>query len=112
LGNPEGETAGYDLRGAFIGSAGCFGIALDVTVKLTRKPAAVRTMLAAFRSIDDAAKVTSAIIASGIVPAALEFMDAPTIQVVEASIYAAGYPVDAEAILLIELDGIEAGVNA
>jgi glycolate oxidase subunit GlcD len=112
LGSRVGERAGYDLRGAFIGSEGCFGLALDVTVKLTPKPPVIRTILADFTSVDSAAKVTSAIIASGIVPAALEFMDGPTIRVVEASIYAAGYPVDAEAILLIELDGIEAGVNA
>jgi FAD/FMN-containing dehydrogenase len=82
LGNAEGEAAGYDLSGAFLGSEGCGGIALDITVRLTGKPAAVRTMLADFTSVDDAAHVTSAIIASGIVPAALEFMDAPTIQVV------------------------------
>lgn len=112
LGNPEGESAGYDLRGAFIGSEGCFGVALDVTVRLTRKPAAIRTMLADFMSVDDAARVTSAIIASGIVPAALEFMDAPTIQVVESSVYAAGYPADAAAVLLIEVDGIAEGVDA
>jgi len=112
LGNSAGEAPGYDLRGAFIGSEGCFGIALDVTVKLTRKPAAVRTMLADFRSIDEAARVTSAIIASGIVPAALEFMDAATIQVVESSVYAAGYPADAAAVLLIEVDGITEGVEA
>src|SRR6476620_10637949 len=112
LGNDEGEAAGYDLRGAFIGSEGCFGIALDITVRLTRKPAAIRTMLADFTSVDDAAHVTSAIIASGIVPAALEFMDSPTIKVVESSVYAAGYPADAAAVLLIEVDGTEAGVNA
>jgi glycolate oxidase subunit GlcD len=112
LGNPEGEAPGFDLRGAFIGSEGCFGVALDVTVRLTRKPAAIRTMLADFTSVDDAARVTSAIIASGIVPAALEFMDAPTIQVVESSVYAAGYPADAAAVLLIELDGIAEGVDA
>ena len=112
LGNPEGEIDGYDLRGAFVGSEGCFGIALDVTVRLTRKPAAVRTMLADFTSVDDAAHVTSAIIASGIVPAALEFMDSPTIKVVESSVYAAGYPADAAAVLLIEVDGTEEGVNA
>jgi glycolate oxidase subunit GlcD len=112
LGNAEGEDAGYDLRGAFIGSEGCFGIALDVTVRLTRKPAAIRTMLADFTSVDDAAHVTSAIIASGIVPAALEFMDAATIQVVESSVYAAGYPADAAAVLLIEVDGIAEGVDA
>lgn len=112
LGNPEGEDPGYDLRGAFIGSEGCFGVALDVTVRLTRKPVAVRTMLADFTSVDDAAMVTSAIIASGIVPAALEFMDAPTIQVVESSVYAAGYPADAAAVLLIEIDGLTEGVDA
>ena len=72
----------------------------------------MRTLLADFMSVDAAAHVTSAIIASGIVPAALEFMDGPTIRVVEDSIYAAGYPRDAEAVLLIELDGLEAGVSA
>jgi glycolate oxidase subunit GlcD len=112
LGSKTGERDGYDLRGAFIGSEGCFGLALDITVKLTPKPQTVRTILADFMSVDAAAHVTSAIIASGIVPAALEFMDGPTIRVVEDSIYAAGYPRDAEAILLIELDGLEAGVSA
>src|SRR6476469_4626010 len=112
LGSKVGECDGYDLRGAFVGSEGCFGLALDVTVKLTPKPQTVRTLLADFMSVDQAAHVTSAIIASGIVPAALEFMDGATIRVVEASIYAAGYPKDAEAVLLIELDGLEAGVSA
>jgi glycolate oxidase subunit GlcD len=112
LGSRFGEHDGYDLRGAFIGSEGCFGLALDITVKLTPRPQTVRTLLADFMSVDEAARVTSAIIASGIVPAALEFMDGPTIRVVESSIYAAGYPKDAEAVLLIELDGLEAGVSA
>ena len=112
LGNRFGEHDGYDLRGAFIGSEGCFGLALDITVKLMQRPQTVRTLLADFMSVDEAARVTSAIVASGIVPAALEFMDGSTIRVVESSIYAAGYPKDAEAILLIELDGLEAGVSA
>src|SRR5437868_9590395 len=112
LGSRVGEHDGYELRAAFIGSEGCFGLALDITVKLTPKPQAVRTLLADLTSVDQAAHVTSAIIASGIVPAALEFMDGATIRVVEDSIYAAGYPRDAEAILLIELDGLEAGVTA
>jgi glycolate dehydrogenase FAD-linked subunit len=111
LGNAEGEADGYDLLGAFIGSEGCFGIALDVTVRLSPNPQAVRTILADFTSVDSAAHATSDIIASGIVPAALEMMDGPTIRAVEASIYAAGYPVDAEAILLIELDGLAAGLE-
>jgi glycolate oxidase subunit GlcD len=112
LGNAEGESAGYDLLGAFIGSEGCFGIAMDVTVRLTRNPEAVRTLLADFTSIEDGARATSAIIASGIVPAAIEMMDGPTIRAVEASIYAAGYPADADAVLLIELDGLDAGMDA
>jgi glycolate oxidase subunit GlcD len=112
LGSEAGEADGYDLLGAFIGSEGCFGVALDVTVRLTPRPQSVRTMLADFMTVDEAARVTSAIVASGIVPAALEFMDGATIRVVESSIFAAGYPADAEAVLLIELDGIAAGVDA
>jgi glycolate oxidase subunit GlcD len=112
LGNARGESAGYDLLGAFIGSEGCFGIALDVTVRLTRNPEAVRTLLADFTSIGDAARATSAIIAAGIIPAALEMMDAPTIRAVESSVYAAGYPVDAAAILLAEVDGLAAGLES
>jgi len=111
LGNPDGESDGYDLLGAFIGSEGCFGVALDVTVRLTKNPQAVRTLLADFTSVDAAAHAVSAVIAAGIVPAAMEMMDAATVQVVEASIYAAGYPTDAAAILLIELDGAAAGLD-
>jgi glycolate oxidase subunit GlcD len=112
LGTAEGEADGYDLLGAFIGSEGCFGIALDVTVRLSPNPQMIRTLLADFTSVDAAARATSDIIASGIVPAALEMMDNATIRAVEASIYAAGYPVDAAAILLIEIDGLAAGLEA
>ncbi len=111
LGSADGESDGYDLLGAFIGSEGCFGVVLDATVRLERNPQAVRTLLADFNSIDSAAHAVSAIIASGIVAAALEMMDNNTIAAVEASIYAAGYPVDAAAILLIELDGPAAGLE-
>ena len=112
LGNASGENDGYDLVGAFVGSEGCFGVALDVTVRLARNPQAVRTLLADFTSIDAAARAVSSIIASGILPAALEMMDAATIRAVEASIYAAGYPTDAAAVLLVELDGPTAGLDA
>ncbi|MGQ0537865.1 MAG: FAD-binding oxidoreductase [Gemmatimonadaceae bacterium] len=111
LGSAEGEREGYDLLGAFVGSEGCFGIALDVTVRLTPNARHVRTLLADFGSIDDAARATSAVIAAGIVPAALELMDAATIRAVESSIYAAGYPVDAAAVLLIELDAQAGGLD-
>ena len=112
LGNADGESDGYDLLGAFIGSEGCFGVVLDATIRLTPNAQAVRTLLADFQDIQAAARAVSGVIATGIVPAALEMMDNPTIRAVEASIYAAGYPVDAAAVLLIELDGLEAGLAA
>ena len=112
LGSADGEHEGYDLVGAFVGSEGCFGVAVDVTVRLTRIPQGIVTLLADFTSIDDAANAVSTIIAAGFVPAALELMDSGTIRAVEASIYAAGYPTDAAAVLLIELDGLEAGLEA
>lgn len=111
LGSPDGEHDGYDLLGAFIGSEGCFGVALEVTVRLVRNPEAIRTLLADYTAIVHAARAVSAIIASGIVPAAMEMMDGPTIRAVESSIYAAGYPVDADAVLLVELDGLAAGLE-
>jgi len=112
LGNADGEPEGYDLVGAFVGSEGCFGVATEITVRLSRAPQAIRTLLADFSSIDAAARAVSAIIASGVLPAALEMMDAGTIRAVEASIYAAGYPIDAAAVLLVELDGPTAGLDA
>ncbi len=111
LGNADGETEGYDLLGAFVGSEGCFGVALDVTVRLAPDPQAVRTLLAPFPTVHAAATAVSAIIAAGILPAAMELMDQPTIQAVEASVYAAGYPTDVGAILLVEVDGLEAGLD-
>ena len=111
LGAADGEQDGYDLVGAFVGSEGCFGIALDITVRLSRNPEAVRTLLADFMSLDAAARAVSAVVATGIIPAALEMIDQATIRAVEASIYAAGYPTDAAAALLIELDGALAGLE-
>ncbi|MEP7000044.1 MAG: FAD-linked oxidase C-terminal domain-containing protein [bacterium] len=111
LGNAAGEQTGYDLLGAFIGSEGCFGVVLDATVRLERNPQSIRTLLADFSSVDAAAHAVSAIIASGIVAAAMEMMDNAVIQIVEASIYASGYPTDAAAVLLIELDGATAGLD-
>ena len=111
LGRAAGENDGYDLVGAFVGSEGCFGIALDITVRLSRNPEVVRTLLADFMSLDEAAHAVSAIVATGIISAALEMIDQATIRAVEASIYAAGYPTDAAAALLIELDGAAAGIE-
>ena len=89
-----------------------FGIACRITVRLEPIPATVRTMLADFPSIRSASEAVSAIIASGIVPAALEMMDQACVAAVEASIYAAGYPTDAAAVLLVEVDGPPAQVDA
>ncbi|MBX3174519.1 MAG: FAD-binding protein [Gemmatimonadaceae bacterium] len=107
----RGDTGGYDLLGAFIGSEGCFGVVLDVTLRLTPNPAAIITLLADFTRLGDAAAATSAIVAAGVLPAALELMDHATIDAVERSIYAAGYPADAAAVLLIELDGAAEGLD-
>ncbi len=111
LGSAFGESDGYDLLGLFVGSEGCFGVATEITVRLVPLPDTVHTLLADFPSVDAAARAVSRIVATGIVPAALEMMDNATIRAVEASIYAAGYPVDAAAILLCEVDGIAEGLD-
>jgi glycolate oxidase subunit GlcD len=110
LGSPLGEPWGPDLVGLFVGSEGMFGIALEIVVRLEPLPPAIRTLLADFATIRAASEAVSAIIAKGIVPAALEMMDQACIRAVEASIFAAGYPTDAGAILLVELDGQPAAV--
>lgn len=106
LGSPSGEQWGPDLVGLFVGSEGMFGIATAITVRLVPTPRAVRTLLADFTALRPAGEAVSAIIATGIVPAALEMMDHHCIRVVEASAYAAGYPTDAAAVLLVEVDGL------
>jgi glycolate oxidase subunit GlcD len=112
LGSTQGEPWGPDLVGLFVGSEGMFGIATEITVRLERIPESVRTMLADFPSVRSASEAVSAIIAAGIVPAALEMMDRACVAAVEASIYAAGYPTDAAAVLLVELDGQADAVEA
>jgi glycolate oxidase subunit GlcD len=111
LGGSGRESAGYDLLGLFIGSEGTFGIATEATLRLTPIPPAVKTLLAEFAEVNDASHAVSAIIAAGVMPAALEMMDREIIRAVEASVFAAGLPPDAGAALLIELDGIEAGLD-
>ena len=111
LGGSGTEQPGYDLLGVFIGSEGTFGIATEATLRLVPIPPAVRTMLAEFSEVNQASHAVSAIIASGVMPAALEMMDREIIRAVEASVFAAGLPLDVGAALLIELDGIEAGID-
>jgi glycolate oxidase subunit GlcD len=112
IGSPHGEPWGPDLVGLFVGSEGMFGIATEITVRLEPLPAAVRTVLADFTSVRAASEAVSAIIAAGIVPAALEMMDQACVAAVESSIYAAGYPTDAAAVLLVEVDGAAEAVAA
>ncbi len=111
LGGLEPDAPGYDLRGCFVGSEGTMGIARRIAVRLTPNPPVVRTLLLDFTAIDDAAATVSGIIAAGIVPAALEMMDAEITRAVE-DFVGAGYPRDADAVLLVELDGLDGGVEA
>ena len=111
LGNAAGEQVGLDLIGAIVGSEGTFVIVTEITVRLLPKPQAVKTLLAAFHSVEDCSQTVSDIIAEGVVPSALEFVDHQTIVAVEASVYAAGYPLDAAAALLIEVDGFADGLE-
>jgi glycolate oxidase len=110
LGGKAPDAPGYDLVGAFVGSEGTLGIATKITLRIVRKPEAVRTLLAAFPSTDEAGGAVSGIIAAGIVPAAIEMMDPLSIEAAEAAVHA-GYPKDAGALLIVELDGPEAEVE-
>ena len=111
LGGEQPDHPGYDLRGCFVGSEGTMGIATGVLVRLTPDPPVVRTLLLDFSSIEDAAATVTGIIAGGVVPAALEMMDAEITRAVEDYV-GAGYPRDAAAVLLVEVDGLDDGVAA
>jgi glycolate oxidase len=110
LGGEDAEPIGYDLRGVFVGSEGMFGVATRICVRLTQDPPSICTMLMDFATVDDGAATVSAIIASGVVPAALEMMDQLCLQAVEAYI-GAGLPVDAAAALLVEIVGLPHAVE-
>jgi FAD/FMN-containing dehydrogenase len=109
LGGEDPEPDGYDLRGAFVGSEGMFGVATKICVKLMQNPPDVATMLLDFADVADGAQLVSDIIADGIVPAAVEMMDQLCLRAVEAYIHA-GLPVDQAAALLIEVVGLPAAV--
>jgi glycolate oxidase len=104
LGGKAPDPPGYDLLGVVVGSEGTLGIATAVTVRLMRAPEAVRTLLAGFPGTDDAGAAVSAIIAAGVIPAAIEMMDALSIEAAEAAVHC-GYPDGAGAVLVVELDG-------
>ncbi|MBU6281448.1 FAD-binding protein [bacterium] len=110
LGGAVEDRPGPDLVGFVVGSEGTLGITTRATLRLVRAPEAVRTLLAIFDSVDAASEAVSDVIASGIVPAALEMMDRLVLQAVEQA-FSAGFPADAGAVLLVELDGPAAGLE-
>ncbi|MFJ2363212.1 glycolate oxidase subunit GlcD [Pseudomonas sp. NPDC087697] len=110
LGSDALDSAGFDLLALFTGSEGLLGIITEVTVKLLPKPQVAKVLLASFDSVEKAGRAVAQIIAAGIIPGGLEMMDNLALRAAEDFIHA-GYPVDAEAILLCELDGVEADVR-
>lgn len=110
---PEGgeDVDGYDLRGAVVGCEGMFGVITRVLVRLIRAPQGYKTLLGIFETVDDASQTVSDIIAAGIVPGAMEMMDQLITQAIEAA-YKFGFPLDAGAVLIVELDGLAAGLES
>ena len=111
VGSAAMDAPGYDLTGVFVGSEGTFGLVTEITVKLTRLPEAVKTLLAVFDTVDDATETVAEITARGITPAACEMLDGWTIRAVEDYVHA-GFPVDCAAILLMDVDGLREMVEA
>jgi glycolate oxidase len=110
LGGMVEDVPGYDLTGMVVGAEGTFGIVTQATLRLTRQPEAWRTLLGIFESVDDATATVSGIIAAGIIPAALEMMDRLIVGAVEAAFHF-GFPTDAGAVLIVEVDGLAAGLD-
>jgi len=111
IGGPTEDGPGPDLVGTIVGGEGTLGIVTKIWVRLTPNPHGVRTMLGIFESVDDATQAISGIIGAGIIPAALEMMDQGILVAVEQAFHF-GFPLDAEAILLIEVDGLDVGLDA
>ncbi|HMC88227.1 MAG TPA: FAD-linked oxidase C-terminal domain-containing protein [Gemmataceae bacterium] len=109
-GGPAEDQPGYDLTGVIVGSEGTFGIATKAWVRITRTPDAYRTLLGVFETVDDATNTISDIIGAGIIPGALEMLDQLILQAVEAAFHF-GFPLDAGAVLIMEVDGLEAGLD-
>ncbi len=110
-GGPVEDNPGYDLTGVIVGSEGTFGIATKAWVRIVRNPQAYRTLLGVFETVDDATNTISDIIGAGIIPAALEMLDRLILEAVEAAFHF-GFPLDAGAVLIMEVDGLEAGLDA
>jgi glycolate oxidase len=111
IGGPTLDPPGYDLTGVIVGSEGTLAIATEITVRIVKRAEAVKTTLASYAHTDAAGAAVSGIIGAGIIPAAIEMMDALSIHAAEAAVHA-GYPLDVGALLLVELDGPQAEVEA
>ncbi len=110
IAGPAYDPPGYDLRGLMVGSEGCLGVITEITIRLTNMTEDIITMLGVYDSIPDAAKTVSEIIAAGIVPNTLEMMDNTVIQAVEQGV-SCGYPTDAAAVLIVEVEGMTVGLK-
>jgi glycolate oxidase len=110
LGGKHLEAGGYDLLGIINGSEGLLGVVTEVTVRILRRPEMARAALIGFAASEDAGECVSKIIAAGIIPGGMEMMDKPAIHAVEEFVHA-GYPLDVEALLIVELDGPQAEVD-
>src|SRR5271163_3465706 len=110
-GGPAEDNPGYDLTGVIVGSEGTFGIVTKVWVRITRNPETYRTLLGVFETVDDATNTISDLIGAGIIPGALEMLDQLILQAVEAAFHF-GFPLDAGAVVIMEVDGLEAGLDA
>ncbi len=111
IGGKTVDTPGYDLNGLFVGSEGTLAMVTEITVRLLRKPEAVKTLLAIYETADDATQTVVEITGRGITPAACEMLDGWTLRAVEAFAHA-GFPLDSAAVLLIEVDGLRETVEA
>jgi len=111
VGSKHGDASGYDFTGLFVGSEGTLALITEITVKLSRKPEAVKTLLAIFDSVDDAAETVVDITARAITPSACEMLDGWTLRAVEDYIHA-GFPMDSAAVLLLEVEGLAETVTA
>jgi glycolate oxidase len=109
-GGPAEDCPGYDLTGVLVGSEGTFGVVTKVIVRISRTPATQRTLLGVFETVDDATNTISELIGAGIVPAALEMLDSMILRAVEEAFHF-GFPLDAGAVLIMEVDGLEAGLD-
>jgi glycolate dehydrogenase FAD-linked subunit len=110
IGGKHLDAAGYDLLGIITGSEGLLGVVTEITVRLLRRPQCARAVLVGFSSSEDAGECVSKIIAAGIIPAGMEMMDRPAVHAVEQFVHA-GYPLDVEALLIVEVDGPPAEVD-